>query len=298
MPRFSISSIPVLALAGLASVSAALPVASSAQAQVSPQMRGEAIALMQVCRGDYDRLCAGVSPAADGCSPVSRTMRANSAPRADKPCRAPNRSRTARPLPACCRNKRRGARHGAQLIPEPQLPRLDAGDGARLHGAGIWDRPPGPSRHPRLARERCVVRRGGRAEPGSRHRGWHRRDPVRVRLSASPVRLLPRPARRPCSACFSAASSSITGNTAPHTASAGCGPPIGSIIPRPGSISPRPSGSAGPARSPAISCSSCRWSGSDFTRSPSSQCSAVNLIYQFFIHTELRAAARPARISC
>ena len=62
MPRFSISSIPVLALAGLASVSAALPMASSAQAQVSPQMRGEAIALMQVCRGDYDRLCTGVRP--------------------------------------------------------------------------------------------------------------------------------------------------------------------------------------------------------------------------------------------
>jgi hypothetical protein len=62
MPRFSISSIPVLALAGLASVSAALPMAASAQAQVSPQMRGEAIALMQVCRGDYDRMCTGVRP--------------------------------------------------------------------------------------------------------------------------------------------------------------------------------------------------------------------------------------------
>ena len=62
MPRFSVSSIPALALAGLASVSAALPVAASAQTQISPQMRGEAIALMQVCRGDYDRLCAGVMP--------------------------------------------------------------------------------------------------------------------------------------------------------------------------------------------------------------------------------------------
>ena len=62
MPRFSLSAIPALALAGLASVSAALPMASSAQAQVSPKMRGEAIALMQVCRGDYDRLCAGVMP--------------------------------------------------------------------------------------------------------------------------------------------------------------------------------------------------------------------------------------------
>jgi cysteine rich repeat protein len=62
MPRFSVSSIPALAWAGLASASIVLSVAFSAQAQVSPQMRGEAIALMQVCRGDYDRLCAGVQP--------------------------------------------------------------------------------------------------------------------------------------------------------------------------------------------------------------------------------------------
>ncbi len=62
MPRFSVSSIPVLALAGLASVSAAFPVASSAQTQIPPQMRSEAMALMQVCRGDYDRLCSGVRP--------------------------------------------------------------------------------------------------------------------------------------------------------------------------------------------------------------------------------------------
>ena len=62
MPRFSLSAIPVLALAGLAAVSAALPVAASAQAQVPTQLRSEAIALMQVCRGDYDRLCTGVIP--------------------------------------------------------------------------------------------------------------------------------------------------------------------------------------------------------------------------------------------
>jgi hypothetical protein len=63
MLRFSVSSIPALAWAGLASVSTILSVAFSAQAQVSPpQMRGEAMALMQVCRGDYDRLCAGVQP--------------------------------------------------------------------------------------------------------------------------------------------------------------------------------------------------------------------------------------------
>jgi len=64
MPRFSVSSIPPLAWAGLASVSTAFSLAFAAQAQVQapPQMRGEAIALMQVCRGDYDRLCAGVQP--------------------------------------------------------------------------------------------------------------------------------------------------------------------------------------------------------------------------------------------
>ncbi len=62
MPRFSVSSIPAFPLTGLAAVSTTLAVAFSAQAQVSPQMRGEAIGLMQVCRGDYDRLCAGVMP--------------------------------------------------------------------------------------------------------------------------------------------------------------------------------------------------------------------------------------------
>jgi Cysteine rich repeat len=62
MPRFSIPSIPALALAGSAFISAAFPVACSAQAQASPQMRGEAMTLMQICRGDYDHLCAGVQP--------------------------------------------------------------------------------------------------------------------------------------------------------------------------------------------------------------------------------------------
>lgn len=62
MPRFSVSPIPALALAGLALASAAFLVAASAQTQVSPQMRGEAMTLMQICRGDYDRLCAGVQP--------------------------------------------------------------------------------------------------------------------------------------------------------------------------------------------------------------------------------------------
>jgi hypothetical protein len=62
MPRFSVSSIPALAWAGLASISTVFSLAFAAQAQVSPQMRGEAIALMQICRGDYDRLCASVRP--------------------------------------------------------------------------------------------------------------------------------------------------------------------------------------------------------------------------------------------
>lgn len=62
MPRFSVSPIPALALASLALVSAAYLVAASAQTQVPPQMRGEAMTLMQICRADYDRLCAGVQP--------------------------------------------------------------------------------------------------------------------------------------------------------------------------------------------------------------------------------------------
>jgi hypothetical protein len=37
-------------------------VASEAQTQIPPQMRGEAMALMQVCRSDYDRLCGSIAP--------------------------------------------------------------------------------------------------------------------------------------------------------------------------------------------------------------------------------------------
>ena len=62
MPRFSVPSIPALALAGSALVSAAFAMACSAQAQVPTQMRSEAMTLMQICRADYDRLCAGVKP--------------------------------------------------------------------------------------------------------------------------------------------------------------------------------------------------------------------------------------------
>ena len=62
MPRFSVSSLRLRALVAVAAGSAALPVASHAQTQIPPQMRGEAMALMQVCRGDYDRLCGSVVP--------------------------------------------------------------------------------------------------------------------------------------------------------------------------------------------------------------------------------------------
>ncbi len=62
MPRFSVSSIRLRALAAFIVGSAAFPVASHAQTQIPPQMRGEAMAQMQVCRSDFDRLCGGVMP--------------------------------------------------------------------------------------------------------------------------------------------------------------------------------------------------------------------------------------------
>ena len=46
--------------AGLVAFAAIAP--SVADAQVSTQMRSEAMALMQICRADYDRLCSGVQP--------------------------------------------------------------------------------------------------------------------------------------------------------------------------------------------------------------------------------------------
>jgi hypothetical protein len=38
------------------------PLPAMAQAQVPPQMRSEAMAIMRLCRPDYDRLCSGVQP--------------------------------------------------------------------------------------------------------------------------------------------------------------------------------------------------------------------------------------------
>lgn len=52
------------ATSALALVSFCIPALAQAQteAQVTPQMRSQAMALMQICRGDYDRLCSGVTP--------------------------------------------------------------------------------------------------------------------------------------------------------------------------------------------------------------------------------------------
>lgn len=61
MARSLGSSPPILTLAAVvAAIIAAAP--SGAVAQVPPQMRSEAMSLMQLCRGDYDRLCSGVQP--------------------------------------------------------------------------------------------------------------------------------------------------------------------------------------------------------------------------------------------
>jgi hypothetical protein len=43
-------------------VAATTPLPAMAQAQVPPQMRNEAMALMKLCRADYERLRANVQP--------------------------------------------------------------------------------------------------------------------------------------------------------------------------------------------------------------------------------------------
>ncbi len=59
-----ISSTPLARIlaAALVTATATVPSLARAQVQVTPQMRNEAISLMQICRGDYDRLCGGVLP--------------------------------------------------------------------------------------------------------------------------------------------------------------------------------------------------------------------------------------------
>jgi Cysteine rich repeat len=49
-------------LIGVAVGSASFPLLAMAQAPVPPQMRSEAVAIMRLCRSDYDRLCSGVQP--------------------------------------------------------------------------------------------------------------------------------------------------------------------------------------------------------------------------------------------
>jgi len=53
---------PKLATAMAALLTFAATLQAHAQSQPTPQMRSEAMALMQMCRGDYDRLCSGVTP--------------------------------------------------------------------------------------------------------------------------------------------------------------------------------------------------------------------------------------------
>jgi hypothetical protein len=63
MSTFYVPSLPLRTLAIAATLAAlALPAASNAQTQVPPKIRSEALALVQLCRADSDRLCAGVVP--------------------------------------------------------------------------------------------------------------------------------------------------------------------------------------------------------------------------------------------
>jgi Cysteine rich repeat len=66
MPNLSIPA-PLARISTAALIASSLYVPSFAHAQVmqqmvTQQMRNEAISLMQVCRGDYARLCDGVMP--------------------------------------------------------------------------------------------------------------------------------------------------------------------------------------------------------------------------------------------
>ena len=62
LPEALLSSLSPRRLAAFIIVTAALA-APLAQAQTVPlELRSEALALMQMCRADYDRLCPGVVP--------------------------------------------------------------------------------------------------------------------------------------------------------------------------------------------------------------------------------------------
>ncbi len=65
MPRI-LNSLPTtpVALAGFVSIAACASCFAQGQLepQVTPQMRREAVAIMQACRADYDRICGNVQP--------------------------------------------------------------------------------------------------------------------------------------------------------------------------------------------------------------------------------------------
>jgi hypothetical protein len=62
MSTLSVASLLLRASATVALVAVIGSASSNAQTQISPQMRSEALALVQICRADSDRLCAGVIP--------------------------------------------------------------------------------------------------------------------------------------------------------------------------------------------------------------------------------------------
>jgi hypothetical protein len=60
MSSFIVSALSRGTFGAIALALAVLPAA--AQTQASPQLRAEAMTVMQLCRTDYDGLCAGVTP--------------------------------------------------------------------------------------------------------------------------------------------------------------------------------------------------------------------------------------------
>jgi hypothetical protein len=61
-PALPMRALTAGAFAAIALLAIALPARSNAQTLVPPQMRSEALALVQLCRADSERLCAGVVP--------------------------------------------------------------------------------------------------------------------------------------------------------------------------------------------------------------------------------------------
>jgi len=53
-----------IAAASIIAIAGFIPALALAQSQapVPPEMRSEALSLMQLCRSDYDRWCSGVTP--------------------------------------------------------------------------------------------------------------------------------------------------------------------------------------------------------------------------------------------